>query len=395
MVINEQAIDFAVFGEGEEAFVEILKRIENKKKEFKNRIPNTFYKSETGKVIKGPGVNFCQNLDSFPFYDHEIWKEYLNPYKFYSIAVSRGCPNKCTYCFNNFYSEIPENPTNYLRFRSVDNVINELLQVKNKHDIKYIDFIDDSFTVKKEWLKKFLQKYKRLIDLPFRCLVDSKYMDKEIAYQLKESGCKWVQMGVQTLDSEYKKNKLNRHETKKQIVSAIKLMKENEIKLQLDHMLALPDEPITAQKKALEFYKKMTPDRIQTFWTTYLPGTALVKKEYRKGKLSDKELEEINLGKKYYLHRRSDNKNKNKIYRKYQLAFRMIPVLPDFIRKKIRPDIVEKTPVTVFNPFLFIIDLFNGLFSKNPDFLSYSDYYLSQIKRIIKKKLFGRPLIKK
>lgn len=389
LVIEENFIDFVVVGEGEVALIKILENLEQDK-ENSIEIPNTIYRGENGQLVRGPLISFCKDLDSLPFYDQEIWKDYFNLNELYTTTVSRGCPNKCTYCFNSFFSKIPENNKGYLRFRSVEDVIEELLKVKENYNISYIDFVDDAFTADKNWLKKFLQAYRENIDLPFQCLTDSKYIDKDIGNWLKKSRCEWVQVGVQSVDADYKKNELKRYETVDQITSAIKVLKENNIKIKLDHMLGLPDEPIEAQRDAFKVYKKNTPERIQTFWTTYLPGTEMLAKEYEKGRISDQKLRRIKLGKEVASHRKIINQldnNKLKIYKRYELIFKILPSLPYLIKKRIKPNTVENLPIEILTPFIFLIDILTGLINKNPDFIQYLKHYKYQISRVLKNKI--------
>ena len=56
-----------------------------------------------------------------------------------------------------------------VRHRSVDNVLKEIAEVKNKYPLRVVKFIDDTFNLNKEWLKEFCDKYKRQINLPFVC----------------------------------------------------------------------------------------------------------------------------------------------------------------------------------------------------------------------------------
>ena len=55
--------------------------------------------------------------------------------KVHSFIASRGCPFKCTYCFNDGMSKSYEGQK-YVRRRSVDNVIEEIKRVKEKYDMK-------------------------------------------------------------------------------------------------------------------------------------------------------------------------------------------------------------------------------------------------------------------
>jgi len=56
---------------------------------------------------------------------------------------------------------IYRNKGNYIRKRSPENLIEEILLVKNRYRMKTISFSDDIFTFNKKWLKKFLELYKK------------------------------------------------------------------------------------------------------------------------------------------------------------------------------------------------------------------------------------------
>ena len=103
--------------------------------------------------------------------------------------------------------------------------MDELLEAKRRYkNLKYIDFQDDVFTTSKEWLQEFLPRYKAEIGLPFQCLTHPKYMDDDIARWLKDAGCLWVQLGVQSMDEEFK-NKIKRFERSDHIKLALGFMK--------------------------------------------------------------------------------------------------------------------------------------------------------------------------
>ncbi len=56
-------------------------------------------------------------------------------------------------------------------------------------------------------------------------------------------------------------------------------------------MLGLPGEPIGSQETALRLYQEFTPQRIQTFWTCFLPGTDLLKQGIESGMVTEEQAE--------------------------------------------------------------------------------------------------------
>jgi radical SAM superfamily enzyme YgiQ (UPF0313 family) len=85
-----------------------------------------------------------------------------------------------------------------LRRRSVDIVIEELVQAKRTLGIKSVMFYDDVFTVNPRWLREFAPRYKREVGLPFWCYTYPTTTHKEDLLLLKDAGLKSITMGIQS-----------------------------------------------------------------------------------------------------------------------------------------------------------------------------------------------------
>ena len=139
--------------------------------------------------------------------------------------ASRGCPYRCTFCFNNFFANLPEEKRGkYVRQRSVEHVMHELLEAKRRYDLRFVDFEDDVFTVDKAWVYAFLDRYKREIGVPFHCLTHPRYMDEELAQWLADAGCTSIQMGIQSADDSYKYDTVKRYEKTEHVERALAAM---------------------------------------------------------------------------------------------------------------------------------------------------------------------------
>lgn len=394
--IKKPEVDFAVVGEGDDAFVEILNRIE--RGNFSDiPINNTLFLNEEGKIIRGVQKGFKQELDKLPFFDKSLWEDHIKIEDKYMTMASRGCPYKCSFCFNNFFAKLPEEKSGkYVRFRSVDHMMGELLWAKKRYKkLRLIDFQDDVFTADKKWLKEFLVRYKNEIGIPFQCLTHPKYMDEDITRWLSEAGCKWIQMGVQSMDDEFKRKHLQRYERSDNIEEACRLMNKYGINAKLDHMFGLPDEPISAQEKALNLYKNHPPSRIQTFWTCYLPGTDMLREGLESGKVTEAEAERLYEGLDFFFYRNDDNiKNPEmvKVYKNYEFIFKVLPLLPNRWRMKISQEKVNWIPTSIMNIIIFVVDVFLGFYYGNPDFSAYAKHYFFHIQNTMIYKLFGKSL---
>ncbi|HUH75712.1 MAG TPA: radical SAM protein [Chitinophagales bacterium] len=374
-------VDYAVVGEGDVAITDIIKNIEEGVVD--QPINNTQFKATDGSIIKGKQVGFYQDLDELPFPDKTIWEPHVNLRDNYLIMASRGCPYTCSFCFNNFFAKLPDGKRGkFVRQRSVDNVIKELKWAKERYKIKTVKFEDDVFTVNKAWIIEFCKKYKAEIDLPFNCLIHPQYFDEEIAEMMSIAGVNWIQMGIQTMDENFKHQNLRRYEESNHIIKALELIEKYNIKIKVDIMLGLPGESITSQETTLKLFKKHTPKRIQTFWTSFLPGTDMFKKAVADGTVSKEKEHDLVHGIDFYFYRNKDNIKELQLakqYINYEFIYKILPLLPNYFKQRIEAKSVARIPKFIKVNLGTLMDMFNGLQSLNTDFIYYGNFYIQNL----------------
>lgn len=389
LVIARPQVDFVVVGEGDEAFPSILKAIA--KKDYSQPIFNTRFKNAEGRIISGLQKGFLQHLDTLPFFDKELWEEHVRLGDLYLTMASRGCPYRCTFCFNNFFAKLPEEKSGkYVRLRSVDHVIAELKIAKRRYKIHKIDFQDDVFATSKKWLEEFSWKYKKEIGIPYNILTHPRYMDEDIAKWLKESGCEWIQMGVQSMDEGFKKDSLMRYERSEDVEAALNMMRKYGMHAKVDHMFGLPDEPLSAQENARLLYAKTHPKRVQTFWTCYLPGTQMMREAEEKGTITQEQARKINEGEDFYFFRNTENVKDKQLmdkYKAYEVLFRLMPALPERWKINFTVDKVAIIPKFMIRPLSMLADIITGFGQKNPEFRAYALHNLYHLKKFFAAKL--------
>lgn len=389
LVIARPEVDYVVVGEGDEAFPAILRHIA--KDDFSTPIYNTRFKGAHGSVITGIQKGFMQDLDTLPFFDKTIWEEHVRIGDLYLTMASRGCPYRCTFCFNNFFAKLPEEKSGkYVRLRSVEHMIAELKIAKKRYKIHKVDFQDDVFATSKKWLKEFSEVYKKEIGIPYNILTHPRYMDAEVAGWLRESGCEWVQMGVQSMDENFKKDTLMRYEKSDHVSEALEVMYRHGLKAKVDHMFGLPDEPISAQETARVLYATHHPKRIQTFWTCYLPGTDMMKEAEQKGVLTPAQVTKINEGLDFYFFRNTENVKDKALmdkYKAYEVIFRILPVLPETWKIKLHIEHIAIFPKFMIRHLAIISDLIAGFKQRNPEFSAYAKHNVYHLYKFAMRKI--------
>lgn len=93
---------------------------------------------------------------------------------------------------------------NYLRFRSVDNLIVEIKEVIEKYKIKNVLFYDDTFTLNEKRIREFSKKYPKEIGLPFKC-VTRPDISKTMLKLLKRAGCETICMAIECRNEKIRK----------------------------------------------------------------------------------------------------------------------------------------------------------------------------------------------
>lgn len=266
VVSKEKCVDYICVGEGEGAILDLVKEPERK------NIPN---------IYPNPLRPLIQDLDSLPFADKSIWLGTAvnkDTFQTWLCLTSRGCPYSCCFCFNAALLDIYKNLGRYVRYRSVENVIQELVLAKQNYPVRFVMFMDDNFTLRSEWLNQFTENYRKRINLPYACNTHPLAMDNKRVKWLKDSGCRIVMLGLQS-GSEYVRNSIGgRSETNTQIKKVARICHKHKLSFSFDHLFGLPeaDTPEFLKETAL-LHNETRPFTINTYRLYLLPQTPVLK----------------------------------------------------------------------------------------------------------------------
>lgn len=258
-IIKKAPIDFLCIGEGEDAFVELADALE--KGSDHSKIQNLWIK-KGDKIIKN-NIRSFKNVNEKVFDDRDIYREYDSYFRdleFEQIMVGRGCPYRCSYCFNHKYRELYSPVSkNYCELRDVDNVIEECLLLKNKYKVKNIFFNDSTLGYNKAWLREFIQRYKEDIDLPFTINSTVMEIDEEFCQLIAGTGrCFIIRIGLETGNEKRRKEVLNKPIPDSQYYKAIGLLKKYKLKYSMAIMLGLPGETLENAFETLDLADKLS-----------------------------------------------------------------------------------------------------------------------------------------
>ncbi|MBU0760256.1 MAG: B12-binding domain-containing radical SAM protein [Nanoarchaeota archaeon] len=290
-VIEDKNIDMVCVGEGEGAIVELVNKMESGRECYHTR--NIWFKVGD-KIIRNKVRPLISDLDSLPFPDKDLFYKYGCFTDRVYIMANRGCPYKCTYCFNHQFQKLYKGTNScYLRTRSIGSVIKELKLYKKKYRTKSVHFYDDTFILNKTWVLDLCKRYKEEINLPFYCLVRANLVDEDIIRALKNAGCTCVGMGIESGNSEIRNKVLKRNMTNDQIIRASEIIKKYKIKLVTFNIFGFPDETPLQMLETMNINLKICPDSLFTY--TFYPfyGTDLMVESLKKGYIDQEVIDRI------------------------------------------------------------------------------------------------------
>ncbi len=138
------------------------------------------------------------DLNKAPIPRYDLIK-YLN-YRMFWIQTSRGCPHDCNFCVaSSIYGK-------KFRFKSVEQVAEEIKFIKSVNINPRISFADDNMFVNKNYSKSLLEK---IIPLNIRWFAQTDISvaeDMELLILLKKSGCSILFIGFESLSEDELKN---------------------------------------------------------------------------------------------------------------------------------------------------------------------------------------------
>lgn len=252
---DTNCVDYLCIGEGEDAIKEFVQKIEAGQDI--TSIQNIWSKQD-GHIQKNEIRPLIQDLDKLPFPDREIFDiRHLCIDTGSPFLGSRGCPYGCTYCVNNCYLRMYKNKGKYVRYRIVDRLLDEIELVKEKYHIKFVEFADETMTLRKKWIEEFALKYQKRIGLPFVVQTRCETVNLELLKLLKLAGCKHISFGIESGNEIIRHKVLKRKMTNQQIINAFTMAKEVNLSTTAFNMVGLPFETEQALLDTVKLNKKV------------------------------------------------------------------------------------------------------------------------------------------
>jgi len=289
-ILKETQSDIIVLGEGEKTIVALMDNLDDY-----TTVKGIAYR-KGNKATVNERVPPVKNLDEIPFPAWELFPidkykstcQYMgqekNTYSF-PMLTSRGCVGNCSFCYR---------PETGIRFRSMDNVMQEMKLLYDKYNIIYFIFQDELFIANLKRLKEFIQGLKN-----YGLYKKIKYnmggiraniVTDELARLLKESGCEYANVGFEAMDQKCL-DAMNKRETVQDNINCAENLKRNGVTMGLNFIWGFEcDDEKTLQNRVKFLRKYNSYSELRTIRpVTCYPSCQLYLDALEKGLLKDAE----------------------------------------------------------------------------------------------------------
>lgn len=199
LFLEKYAADIACIGEAEITFCNLLDTLSNNKP-LKDLKGIAFRNGEDIQVNEKEAL--IENLDSVPFpawdlfpVEHYALEKHIaasHTDRCFPVLASRGCVYTCNFCYRL--------DTGY-RLRSLENIFEEIRQLKERYNITHITFADENLMYTPKYAIKFAEGWiDARLDMTWNCMGRLRAAKPDVLEIMKKAGCRYINYGIESLD---------------------------------------------------------------------------------------------------------------------------------------------------------------------------------------------------
>lgn len=291
--LGEPALDLIAQGEGESVLLDVVAALRNGND--LGGIDGLAYR-DGERVVVNPKTRWIEDLDgiAFPARDllpMDVYKKRGIPHSlsisgssFAPMITSRGCPARCIYCSSSRYWG------NRYRFRSADNVLDEIGELVERWGIDEIQFEDDNMTAKRKRAEAI-----------FRGIIERGYnirfnfpngvalwtLDEPLVDLMREAGCYQMTLAYESGSQEVLRDIVKKPTRLDHAARITEYIHAQGIRTDAFFIIGFPGESREQIAETFRFADRMRTDIAQFFVANPLPGTELYELAAGRGMLRD------------------------------------------------------------------------------------------------------------
>lgn len=285
--------EVVVIGEGEATASEVIARVADGVRDFRGVAGTTFLDGE--RRVDNASRTLVGDLRDLPRPARHLidFTPYLAPpgvirgYCMRGIATvfaTRGCPYGCIYCGSHTIFG------RRIRYRPVDDVVDEMSELRLRHGARGIYFCDDLFTLDSEWVTELCGEMNRRLRgaMVWACQTRVDAVDPSILATMRGAGCVQIDFGVES-GSEKILKILSRKTPKEKILAAFTAARAAGLRTCATFIIGSPEERDEDIAATAELAHRLNADYTAFYYATPYPGTKLYDLAIAKGWISSEQ----------------------------------------------------------------------------------------------------------
>ncbi|MEW5772391.1 MAG: cobalamin-dependent protein [Thermodesulfobacteriota bacterium] len=276
-------VDFVIRGEGEQAMLRLAERLESGEERYDD-LPNLAWR-DGGVARANPCAEPLDDLDSLP-----------NParrYTYQHLALTRGCPGKCTFCGSpRFWG--PK-----VRHHSPEYFVDQM-EILHAKGVDHFYVSDDTFTLDKARARRVCELIlERGLKVTWNAISRVDLVDYETLKLMRRAGCIQVSFGVESASEEVR-SFLGKRITARAAREAFAAAHRAGLLARAYFIYGSPCDSAATIRDNIALIRELKPLVVHFFVLTLYPGSALYDRFRQEFRLGDetwlKPIEDV----KYY-----------------------------------------------------------------------------------------------
>lgn len=269
--LNEfKGFDIAVIGEGEDTTLEIAKILGSEGESGLMHVPGIALRMNNGDIKLTSPRPIIDDINELPFPGWDLFE--LSFYNhLFVVSTSRGCPFSCYFCSLGYLGR-------RVRVKNSLKVVDEIEYLVNNFQVEKIQFSDatlsligeQTFIMCDEIIKRGLHS-----KIQWDCETRADSINQKLLKKMKEAGCRWVALGVETGNEKILREIVKKGETKEQIKKTVSLIKQVGIKVRCFFILGHYTETRETIKETIRFALQLNPDALSFGLMVPNPGSEI------------------------------------------------------------------------------------------------------------------------
>jgi anaerobic magnesium-protoporphyrin IX monomethyl ester cyclase len=262
-IFKETPVDFAVYGEGEITFSELIFHLKGERG--LEHVNGLMFRDNFGKIVINKPREQIRDLDILPMPAYDLFP--MERYPLHRIVSSRGCPYSCSFCNSTSIWSMR------WRKRSPVHIVEEIEYLIKIYGKKIFIFGDNTFNADAKRLEEFCD----LLIAKNTCIlwsasIRADIITRNLANKMKASGCYNVAVGIESANN-FVLQAMNKKTTIEEITKGITVLKKAGIEVLGQFVIGSPGDTFKTINESIEYAKNSELDFVNFYTVLPFKGT--------------------------------------------------------------------------------------------------------------------------